>query len=146
MVRRNLKGAAFAFILGILFATSATAVFAASASSPYGYYGPYQGYSYKNMADIISGSGVWGYADVYNQTSDSVPTGYMGAEGRVFNSAGNLVASSNMKYNSSAASGLLVPSETYYSSGTYYSYGITAAYNGNGYNEYYTLKSPSINY
>lgn len=28
-------------------------------------------------------------------------------------------------------------------SGTYYSYGITAAYNGDGYDTFYTFKSPS---
>lgn len=150
MIKRNLKGAFLAFLLGILFVASATAAFAATAYSPYKYYGPYAGYSYMNRASVVSqsGTGVGAYTWVSNQDSSNVPTGYIAAWAGLYNTSGQIVASSgNWIYNDQPLNGMMISSEIYNSSGSYYSYGYTAAYDGNGYSDpITTYLSPTINY
>ena len=147
MIRRNFKAAVIAFLLGILFSASATAAFAATATSPWYYYGPYLGYSYQNQAEVDSGSGVWATTYVQTQDSSTVPTGYVAAWAGLYDSSGQVVESSgNWIYNSEPVGGMSVLSPSYYSSGAYTSKGYTAAYNGNGYNSFTTYTSPAINY
>lgn len=149
MARNDLKVAICTLMVGILIAMSATLVFAASVSSPYGYYGPILGYSYKNQAKAYTGTGdlagVWAYACVYSEDGN-VPTGYMGARARLYNSSGSLVKSSSWVYNDEPLSGMSIPTDIYKTKGTYYSKGLTAAYNGDGYTTYYTFQSPNITY
>ncbi|EGW38524.1 hypothetical protein [Desulfosporosinus sp. OT] len=148
MIRRKLKVAITSFLLGILFAASATTAFAAYASSPYYNYGPVLGYSYKNEATVYNGSGA--YAGTYVQTQDlaTVPTGYIGIWAGLYDSSGQCVESSgNWAYNSQPLAGMSILSSTTYNSGTYTSKGYSAAYNGNGYSgPYQTYTSPALNY
>lgn len=147
MIRRNLKTAAIAFVIGILFSTSITVVLAAEASSPYGSYGPYLGYTYLNQAVINTGPySVNAHTTVQTESSTSVPTGYMGAQARLFDSSGTLIEYSNMTYNDSPTSIMSTLAYTINRPGTYYSHGISAAYTGNGYDYYYTFKSPYLTY
>lgn len=67
---------------------------------------------------------------------------------RLFNDSGRLVASTSFVYNNEEAYLLnsdFASLDSADESDAYYSYGITAAYNGNGYTQYYTFKSPSQN-
>lgn len=83
-----------------------------------------------------------------NPTTNKVPSGYMDAKARLYNSSGKLVAETTFVYNSGETSVLnsdfasLKPAKA---SEAYYSYGITAAYNGDGYTQYYTFRNPSQN-
>ncbi|SPF52859.1 conserved exported hypothetical protein [Candidatus Desulfosporosinus infrequens] len=148
MIKKNLKGAVIAFIVGILFATSTVVALGAEASSNWFNFGPYSGYSYQNQATVYSDTtDVFAYTEVANQNWTDVPVGYMGAEARLFNSSGYLVNYSNMSYNGTETGALsvLTDSSTH---DTYYSLGITAVYNnsdGYYYNED-TYMSPRINF
>jgi hypothetical protein len=147
ILRRNLKIAFLTFIISTLFAASATVAFAALASSDWRNYGPHQGYYYMNQAQVYTDSGVMAWTKVAEEDWDSVPAGYMAAWAGLYNSSGQIKASSgNWIYNSSSTPSLSVSSTRYYSSGAYYSKGMTAAYNGSGYNTYDTYMSPSLNY
>ncbi len=144
-MKSNFKFRVSILLVGIILGVS-TMVFAGSTISEWGYYGPYSGYSYKNRALLdVDGNGQNAMTSVYYTGSGTVPSGYMGAQARLFKN-GSLYKYSTMQYNSSADYGF-VASTGYASggSGTYYSYGITAAFNGNGYNNFYTFQSPSQN-
>lgn len=128
---------------------------AAGATGATGYYSVYNR-NYSNFSYVYAGytSGT-AYASAITRaqtdpttTSNKVPSGYMGAKARLYNSSDQLVASTSFIYNSKEDNTLnsdvasLNPAK---STEAYYSYGITAAYNGNGYSQYYTFKSPSQN-
>lgn len=146
MVRKNLKVTVCAFMVGILFAISTTLVFAATAYSPWGYYGPYLGYSYKNRAMVSDDYRLLADTTVANQVSGNIPTGYMGALARLWKD-GVLVASTDWYYNGFPCNSISTATpDGSFSSGTYYSKGLSSAYNGSGYTVYYTFQSPSINH
>lgn len=146
MVRSHRKVAVRTFMVGILLGISASVALAAYAESPWGYYGPFLGYSYKNKAIVSNDDRLYAATHVYNQASGTVPTGYMGALARLYKND-VLCTSTDWSYNSIPANGMGVPtSGSGCGSGIYYSYGKSAAYNGNGYSVYYTFKSPSINH
>lgn len=139
---------ASAFTLGILISLGVMVAYAGAVYGNWGNYGPVNGYSYKNraMAQVYNnylGAGT----DVSNQAYVSVPAGYMGAKARLYNSSNVLVDFSTMEYNSvSVISFGVLFQRNSYPRGYYYSKGITAAYNGNGYTQYTTLQSPNIYY
>lgn len=114
------------------------------AQSIFGTYGPILGYSYKNQADMFTNATV-AEADtgVYVTSGGNAPTGYMGAQARLYLSNGSLCRQSVFEYNTSASSGILASIQTPCGNGTYYSYGGSQAYNGSGYSGYYTFKSPN---
>jgi hypothetical protein len=104
------------------------------------------GYSYNAHAGITSNAtNAVAVTDVNHATSGNVPAGYIGANARMFTSGGTEVGESGFKYTTTAASGIGVP-YLHGPSGTYYSYGVASGYNGNGYNNYYTFKSPNQNH
>ena len=145
MVRRNLRVAFCTLMVSILLGINAMAAFAA-VSSPWKNYGPYLGYSYQNRAAVGSNDGVWARTSVQNQVSSDVPTSYMGAAAKLYNSAGQLREYTDMIYNDSPTRSMSVITANEESSGTYYSKGMTSAYHGNGYNVFSTYQSPNINY
>lgn len=103
------------------------------------------GKSYTAQAVVYTNTGsAWAYSRI-NSSSGNVASGWMGANGRLFNSAGSLVKEGGFTYNSGAASGLSIPSGTLYRSGSYYSYGVVKVWNGSSYNAHYTYKSPQQN-
>lgn len=141
---------ALSFLVGIVMSLGISTVFASeSGTSASGYFTVY-GQGYENWSSITCGN------DFANTSSrimtqegygHDVPAGYMGSKGRLFDSKDNLITQTSMIYNSSS---------TYYLNSDfaskaggalgnyYYGYGITAAYNGNGYDQYYTFKTPNI--
>ncbi len=145
MVRSHAQVVVCAFMVGILIGVSTTLASAATISSPWGYYGPFLGYSYKNQATVSNDGHLYAYSRAENQQSENIPTGYMGALAVLYKSD-VVCESTGWAYNSG-------PAVAFYKytvgpgcgSGIYYSKGLTSAYNGDGYSEYYTFQSPSIN-
>ncbi|PKM47228.1 MAG: hypothetical protein CVV03_04395 [Firmicutes bacterium HGW-Firmicutes-8] len=146
MIRKNLKVTVCAFILGLLITVSTAVAYAATIYSNWGYYGPINGYSYKNRSSLMISNGWLNTgADVYNQAVDNIPTGYMGAKARLYNSSNQLIDYSSWHYNSSACNNFgVIISKNNYSHGYYYGKGQTAAYNGNGYTIYNTFQTPNL--
>src|SRR5690554_1640701 len=144
MNEKNIRFIVSTFIVGILIGTLSTVVIAATATSNYGYYGPINGYSYKNQAKVGNDSGLYGRTTVMNDSAGTVPTGYMGTQARLYKSDA-LCEADIMYYNTSETSGgITVLTDTDCGEGTYYSKGVTAAYNGNGYDLYNTFQTPNI--
>ena len=103
------------------------------------------GKSYSAKAIVYTNTGsAWAYSQI-DSNSGNVASGWMGANGRLFNSGGSLVKEGGFSYNSGAASGISRTSGTYYKTGAYYSYGVVKVWNGNAYNAHYTFKSPLQN-
>lgn len=146
MVSKQIKISIATFVAGIILGVGTT-VYGAVVTSPYGYYGPFLGYSYKNQATTWDGSsgGIRGEATVSVDGSGTAPAGYMGAQARLFKDD-VLYLYNSMWYNSSPTTRMADQTDSAFPSGTYYSKGITAAYNGNGYSQYYTFQSPSLNH
>lgn len=147
MFKGNIKTTVCTFMVGVLLGIIAVPIYAAYAESPWGYYGPHLGYLYKNQARVSDDVRLYAGTGVYNQDTGNVPTGYMGVKSQLFKSD-ELYRYTDMWYNDSPSAGLGNSTLSGYDdpSGTYYSKGITAAYNGNGYTNYYTFQSPSINH
>ncbi|HBR02234.1 MAG TPA: hypothetical protein DD738_06460 [Ruminiclostridium sp.] len=140
----------------LLLVTNIIIALASSAESSKGYYTVY-GHDYFNYSTINTGTNYDGstfVAAVSSAVCDppgtetAVPTGYLGARSRLYNSSGKMIEETDYLYNSSPAWVLHSDSarlDSPVSGQAYYSYGITAAYNGNGYTTYSTFKSPSLN-
>lgn len=119
---------------------------AGQALSPWGYYGPVSGYNYQNRAEIdTNNTSAWGYTEVETQKGANVPTGYMGTLARLYK-GGSLCSQAGYSYNDIRTSYWENEDLNDCGSGNYYSYGATRAYNGNGYNSYYTFQSPVQGY
>jgi hypothetical protein len=131
------------FLAGFLVMFIPAAANAGVADSAYGYYTVY-GHQYQNQA-IISTSTGSAVGFTYNSWyTGSNPTGWAGAQGRVFSSGGTLECHGTIEYNS--APGYVAGSDcVYYASGAYYSYGVAYGWNGSGYSPFYTYKSPNQN-
>ncbi|MEW5952828.1 MAG: hypothetical protein AB1815_03590 [Bacillota bacterium] len=149
MVKRNLKVVFCTFMVGILLGIS-TAAYAASLSSSWKYYGPVNGYKYKNQAVVSthSGIGVSAHTQVSSDGSGNIPIGYMGAKAMLYKENGDLWVSTSWEYNDIILYGFAKSTSVQSaSSGSYYySKGKTKAYHGDGYNEYWTFSSPNIKY
>lgn len=151
MNRSNIKIVISVFLLGILLGISSNVVVAATAESPYGYIGPILGYSYRNKATIFDSYYEYEHGRIEtlletNPSTQYVPTGYMGAQARLFNTSDSLVLSSKMNYTISSTFavswGLNIT--TPLTPGYYYSMGATDVYNGDGYSSYRTFKTPNM--
>lgn len=127
-----------------------TAVYAGSAQSSFKYYTVY-GYNYRNYSGVTTGSyNGTSYANSWTtgQTdlaATQVPAGYIGAQARLFDSNGSVVATTPYTYNdytTATHSSDFASADPAISGRSYYGYGITAAYNGNGYTYCYSNKSP----
>lgn len=144
-VIRNFKVSICSFLVGIFLSMGALVAYAGVANSVYVSYGPVLGYTYKNQASISTGgSSAAAYTWVQNYNYANVPTGYMGAKAMMYNSAGTLVTYSDYLYNSSPSYGFN-QMITRSASGTYYSKGLTQAWNGSSYYTYNTAQSPNQN-
>lgn len=136
--------------VALVLALSTTA-FAGYATSTWGYYTVYNR-NYSNYCGITTGtSNGTPFANTStraqsNPTTTKVPVGYLGSKARLYDGSNRLIAETSYVYNSTETATLNsdFASKNPAVSGTaYYGYGITAAYNGNGYTTYYTFKSPS---
>ena len=100
------------------------------------------GTNYTNQAYVITSTGKVSAVSEIDVASGSVPAGWMGARGRLFNAAGTLIQESATAYTSVTASGLGVPTVRT-GTGTWNSYGVTYSWNGSSYSPYYTFRSPN---
>lgn len=87
----------------------------------------------------------WAAGYGWIQPSKMVAPGWLGSDGRLFNSSGALVKDGGFTYNSIRCGGMDVSSPSYYKKGTYYAYSIVRAWNGKSYYTHYTYRSPSQN-
>lgn len=145
MMRKNIRTATFAIVLGLCLGASGAAL-AGTAYGSYGYYGPQAGYSYQNFNQISTGSGdpqswIW----IQTQSGSSVPSGYMGGVPRLYK-GGSLCATGSATYNSGPTSSMGVPVFQSCGSGAYYADGSSYAWTGTSYNTYTSYSSPSQNH
>jgi hypothetical protein len=143
MRAKILRGVIALACVGGLAFTAAGGASAATAKSKVSGFSA-NGVTYTADASVATGS-KWAQGHSYIGANKTVAAGWMGANGRLFNSRGALVKEGGYQYNSVSAIGRGGGSGTYYYSGTYYSHGIVRAWNGNSYNAHYTYKSPSLN-
>lgn len=117
------------------------------ATSATGYW-TVNGIQYKNNAVIITGTGNANARTYTGPTSVSVSSGWVSSRGRLFTSGGALSCEGSNTYNSGTlAAGATVygSSCTRLTSGAWYSYGVSQAWNGGGYSPFYTFQSPNQN-
>lgn len=111
--------------------------------SGWAYYGPVYGHSYGNRSDVGSNSDVQSDYSIAQTDGKSIPGGYSGGQATLYKNGAACASSSLYYYPSTVASswgGL--GGHGYCGYGNYNARGSTAAYNGNGYNYYYTSTSP----
>lgn len=136
------------FVAAFLVGVAPGLAYAGTANSGVGVFGPVYGHTYQNYASVITSGGSANARTYSGPTGSSVPSGYVGSRGRLFTSGGALSCEGSNDYNTQALS-----SGTYwnglscyrYSSGAWYSYGVSLAFNGSGYNSNYTFRSPNQN-
>lgn len=145
-ILKKLKLFLTVFLIVGLLSASATVILYADVISPEKTFTVYD-YSYINYAEVWEySSGLQARAAI--ESTSSLPSGYAGAYPRLYDDDGVLVLSaSSWYYNDINTYGINSGTRTLYSvPGAYYSYGLTRAYNGNGYTQQTTYRSPSINY
>ena len=143
---KNYKLLMATFLIACLITTNITLTLFADVESPYKSFTVY-GYSYKNQASVMEYSFGLQPRTSIESTSGSVPAGYIGAYPRLYSDDGVLVlAATDWYYNDNTAVGIDCGADVYEEPGAYYCYGLTRAYNGNGYTQQTTYRSPSINY
>lgn len=121
----------------------AGSAYAGVAYSSYGY-STVAGKQYQNRAVIGTSSGNAQATTETKRSSGSTPIGWAGSRGRLFTSGGSLSCEGTNQYNSTG-SGALGLSCIRYSVGTWYSYGVSLAWNGSSYQSFYTFLSPNQN-
>lgn len=115
-----------------------------------GYFGPVYGHSYANHADVLTSTK---NAKAYTYTGpsgSSVASGWVGSRGRLFigttgtvmSCQGATTYSTQTMTSGSYWSGI---SCTRFTTGSWYSYGVSEAFNGSGYNSFYTFRSSNQN-
>ena len=144
MFKGNIKMGLYTFVVCLFLAMGTSVTYATITNSNYGYYGPINGYSYENQATAVANTSAYAYTWVSTTGDDQVPAGYMAAQAKVYNSSGVLKKSSDLVYNDDPCIGYNTVTPNTIWSGTYYSKGLTKAYNGNGYDTYYTFTSPNV--
>jgi hypothetical protein len=137
-------GIVFGALMGV-----ASAALAATSESEIGLTPTVNGHTYETQSLMYTqepGSpSDWGYTDLWTEGGGDVAAGWMGANARKFKN-GSVCEQTGYQYNpySNNLQGALADN-TACGSGTYYSYGTIALWNGSGYNYYYSEQSPSLN-
>jgi hypothetical protein len=141
------KFASFFVVILLVLSINST-VFAATAYGSWGYMNNVYGYSYKMRNKISTGvTYVSAYVEILCTTTLYCPAGYMGAKARLFSEGGALVIESSWYYNNEVCAGIgLNTITTGVHDESYYSDGITRAWNGTGYWTYGGVPSPSLTY
>ena len=147
MKKKQIRLLVSSFVGGVLIGSLFTVVSAASTSGSWGSLRTNQWLFLQKPGAALSENGsslpVNATTEVDNSGTGLVPTGYMGAQGRLYKSTGSLCSSENTYYNQSATSNLSVIVSGDCGTGiAYYSKGLTTAFNGNGYDSYNTFQSP----
>ncbi|WP_422446435.1 peptidase [Thermoanaerobacterium sp. DL9XJH110] len=102
------------------------------------------GYTYMYSAGVYTNGTYVSAETAVSCIDQNVPTGYMGAKARLYDSDANLILESSWEYNDEELAGFNTWTKTYTTSGNYYSFGQVRLYNGDGYNTYSTYKSPIV--
>jgi hypothetical protein len=143
LVRRSVSAAVAATAVLVLAAGPAAA---ATVDSILLYYGPVQGISYNNQASTSNNSIMTAFISVEKTTSGTIPAGWSSGQASLYRN-GALCSSAAMYYYPSAvhswSGGTTVKN---CGRGNYTTRGSTGAYNGSGYNYYYTATSPILTY
>ena len=134
--------ATFAAATGLLFGAG---VGAAQAATAYGTVGTVNagGRSYSTQSVFVSDAPA--YAATNQWTGSAVGAGWMGTNARTFYGADILCRDGGYYFNSGSTT--FMGSAQYTTWGAhsdYYSWGVTAHWNGNGYEYWYTFRSPSL--
>lgn len=141
--RWTVRASTAALLASFLVSFGVTASNAGTANSSLGYYSA-SGYNYSNQAIVVTSSG---YAEARTKVSvtsgSCAPSGYIGLRARLFTSGGSLNRESQNRYTSSCTMGYDSPIGAGGLYGTWYSYGVSFAWNGSSYNAVYTYKSPN---
>ena len=143
-MKSNRRKSTIAFSISVLLGLSAgisTPAQAGTADSTIGLFTVY-GVNYTNQATIYTTPGSANASTLITTASGTVPAGWMGARARLFNSSGVLIQEGQTSYTPVKAAGYGV-STIRSATGTWYSYGVTYSWNGNGYSAYYTFRSPN---
>lgn len=146
MVRKNLKGATYAFIIGLLVSVSAIA-FAGEVASPWKNINGYQ-YPYRDQAKCVyDANGVYAYTWVDAQGA-TVPAGYMGAQSFLYNTSGACILVSSIQYTSYNATYIAVSTSHWANYGTYWSNGLAYIWNTSSedYVPFSTYNTPNLTY
>jgi len=140
-VRAGLLGGAG---VAVIFGASGAAAYAVTVS--YSTVGQFNtgGHVYDNQASIGVGSVNFASTGTWTDNNQNVPSGWIGSEGRMVKSNGALCATTGMLYMPGAGSGWNVATNTICGHGYYFSQGKSAGWNGNGYNYYYTFRTPNL--
>lgn len=144
------RGAAVLALMGTFAIAYAGGAAAATASSAIGITSVINGQKFENQAVVtVNGTSNEGYGTSRVRGRSTVPSGHMGANARLYTSAGAIVKQTATKYTSStysANSWFSVNTATAsLKNGTaYYSRGTTYHWNGSSYVTYSTLQSPSV--
>jgi len=144
--RLSRKGVAVLALSAVLVLAGAIPVLAGTASGNVSYFTCGR-YGYRNWATVAtSSSGATAGTVIGSYPSVTRPTGWYGAQGRLYNSNGDLVKWTDMVYSGSAANGMAMWTAAYPVHGNYYSYGLSKSWFGSGYHGHATYKSPLQTY
>lgn len=134
------------FAVILMFSYFSMNAFAASASSTKKSV-TINGVSYSYWSTVETNSlQTTGFGVISTVSGNNVPTGYMGVESNLYNSAGTSVDGGAFYYNSIPAAGIKDGSAITNKSGTYYSKARMQFYNGNGYSTYTSYASPNVQF
>jgi len=131
------------FLVSFAAGVSVAGANAGNASGSYGFFtaGSTQ---YINFASIATSSNVAQATTSTSRNASTTPSGWAGSRGRLFTSGGSLSCEGSTTYNSGTIYGYHeAVSCIRFTSGTWYSYGVSYGYNGSGYNASYTYLSPN---
>lgn len=153
-VKNNVKSSIKAFICGTLMGAlsmgSVAAVNAQSTATGNTRNYTLNGYSYSAYNMIVTGSNSDGkYATastILSHNGTGLPTGYMGSRPRLYEaSTGIVIKYGSWKYNSNGTLSMLNPVTVsgYVNPPTVYSQGEVELWNGDGYDTYYTYRTPN---
>lgn len=148
LIRQSKRPVILGLICGVFLGAASVALAAEAYGTVGGTY-VIDGHTYYNRSDILTQQGGspsdWAYTVTWTQNNSTVGAGWIAVDARKFKN-GSLCEQTGYQYNSSPVTGLgLYANSVACGSGTYYSYGLTAYWNGNGYDYYDTFRSPSLN-
>jgi hypothetical protein len=127
----------------------AAVAFAAEADSTVGYTAVVDGHEYATQSSVytqqLGSPSDWASTQLWTTNYAYVGAGWMAADARKFKD-GSICEQTGYQYNNSSVYYQeAMAHTTACGSGTYYSYGVVAVWNGSGYDYYYTFRSPSLN-
>ncbi len=145
MGARGLRVVTCVFLTVMILGSSAVIAYAGIAYSNWRDYGPVLNINYQNRASVLTYTGTAAaYTYVKTKSGSKVPAGYLGTYCRLYKNGVLILESEKWIYNTSSDSIMVNYVSTSSVVGSnYYSKGISAAYNGNGYNTVATYQSPS---